>query len=93
MAGQGVDACKDECPWHIGGAADDLGVHQVAQAYHAGGEWGGDGHIVEHREYLQTGFPDIEPQGDDESYGAAVAGQSFVAGEMPRTVGHEMDGQ
>ena len=35
----------------------------------------------------------IKPEGNHQSQGSAVAGQSFIAGELPSAVGHEMDGQ
>ena len=48
VAGQHVDLREDETPVASCGAADDLGVHEVAQADAAGGDGGGNGNVVEH---------------------------------------------
>lgn len=54
MAGHchSVDQClvgmEDESPGHIGGLADDFGVHEVAGADATGCERCGDAHVVEH---------------------------------------------
>ena len=93
MARQHVHALEDEGPGHIGGLADDLGVHQVAQADEAGRDGCGDGNVVEHRPHLELRPTDIKHQGDDETQSAAVRSQPFIAGELPRAVLHEMDGQ
>ena len=39
---------ENECPGHIGGLADDFGVHEVADADAAGCERCGNAHVVEH---------------------------------------------
>ena len=47
MAGHHVDTLKDKGPGHISDLADNLGIHQVAEADEAGGGSCGDGDVVE----------------------------------------------
>ena len=43
-----VYTLEDESPRHIGHLADDLTVHQIAQADEGGCDAGADAHIVKH---------------------------------------------
>ena len=83
MAGQLVHALEDECPGHIGGAANDLAVHEVAHSDGKGANWGYNGHIVKHMGKVELHLSCIEPKGNHQSQGSAVAGQSLVAGHGP----------
>ena len=48
VAGQHIDLCEDEAEVATGGAANNLRVHEVAQADTASGDGGGYGDVVEH---------------------------------------------
>lgn len=87
MARKHIYAFEDESPGHVGGPADDFGVHEVAHADGTGTDGRDDGDVVEHPRELQARLAHEEPEGDDEAQRAAVAGQSFVACVVPRTVG------
>ena len=93
MARQHVDTLEDERPRHVGHATDNLRVHQVAQTYEAGRHTSGNGNVVEHAPHAQLRLAHIEQQGKHKAQRAAMACQSLVAGELPPSVGQEMDGQ
>ena len=61
MARQRVDTLEDEGPGHVGHLADNLRVHEVAQADEAGGGTCGDGDVVEHRPDAQLRAFGVEP--------------------------------
>ena len=92
VARQHVDLCEDEAPVASCGAADDFGVHEVAQTDAAGGDGGGNGDVVEYGPQGYLVLAHIEPQGDHESEGAAMAGKALVADEAYAGAG-EADGQ
>ena len=92
MTGNGVDLLEDEGPGNVGHLADNLRVHEVAQADEAGRRSSGDGYVVEHGPDAYLAIAHIEPQGDDKAERSAVAGQSLVAREFPSAVGQEMNG-
>ena len=83
VTGQPVALHELEGPGHGGDVADDLRVHQVPQSDEAGGGAGGYGDVVEHLPQRHLLALHIEQQGQYQSQGAAVAGQSLVAGELP----------
>ena len=83
VAGQHVHALEDERPRHVGGLADDFRVHQIAQADEHGTGGRGDGHVVQHAHDVHLRLAHIEPQGQYQPYGAAMAGQPGIAGEDP----------
>ena len=58
---QHVDTLEDKGPGDIRHLADNLGVHQVAQADEAGCRSCGDGDVVEHLPDVQLGMLHIEP--------------------------------
>ena len=72
MAWHLVDMLEDEGPGHVCDLADDLGVHQVAQADEAGGGACGDGDVVEHRPDAELRLADIEPEGDHQAQRTSV---------------------
>lgn len=74
MARHHVDALEDEGPRYIGGFADYLGVHQVAQAYEAGRDGCRDGDVVQYGPRFQLRPAHIEQQGNDDADGAAMRG-------------------
>ena len=86
-------AVEDECPGDIGGLANNLGVHQIAQANEARHGGYGDGNIVHHDPRLDLGLAAVEHHADDEADGAAVGCQAFVASQPPTAVGHETGGK
>ena len=92
MARKVVDAEEDECPGHVGHLADNLAVHQIAQADKAGRAARGNGNIVEHGPDAYLAIAHIKPKGDDKAERSAVTGQSLVACEFPSAVGQEMNG-
>ena len=65
VARKQVHALEDERPGHVGGLAYYLGVHQVAQAYEAGRDGSGDGHVVEHAPEVDFRAADVQPEGYD----------------------------
>ena len=83
---------KDKGPWNIGHFADNLAVHQVSEPNEAGCDGRGDGDIVQQLPQFHLIFTAIEPQGDHQAERSAVACQTFVAHEMPRTVGQKLEG-
>ena len=93
MARLTVYLLEDKGPGHIGRLADDLRVHEVAQADAAGGEGGGNSDIVEHCPEAQLGLAAIEPQGNHQAQRTTVGGQSGIPRELPTAVGHLVYGQ
>ena len=93
MAWQQVDTLEDEGPGHIGGFADNFAVHQVAQTDEAGGDARGNGNVVHHAPEAQSCALDVEPQGQDDAGGAAMRGQTLIAGHVPRAILVDMDRQ
>ena len=67
MTGHRVDLLKDEGPGHVGHLADNLAVHEVAQADEAGCCASGDGDVVEHRPDAQLRALTVEPEGQHEA--------------------------
>jgi hypothetical protein len=88
MARAVVHLLEDERPRHVRNLADNLGVHQVAQSDEARRGRRGDGDIVQHGPQVDVRLAVIEPQGDHQSERSAVRGESLIAHEFPRTVGH-----
>ena len=93
MAREQVHPLEYEGPGHVRGAADDLAVHQVAQADGCGADGGDDGDVVQDHEVGQPRLAHEEPQGDDEAQRAAVAGQALVAREVPAARGVGAEGE
>ena len=93
MAGHHVHPLEDESPGYVCRPPDNLGVHQIGQADAAGGDGGGYGNHVEHVHVVHLRLAAVEPQGDDEAQGAAVAGQPLIAGELPSAAGQELHGE
>ena len=93
MARHHVNTLEDERPWQVGGFADDLAVHQVSQTDKTGRGARGDGDVVEHRPHIELRPAHIEHQRNHQAQRAAMAGQTFVAGELPAAIGQEMDGK
>ena len=61
MARQHVDLCEDESEVTTSRTANNLGVHQIAQADAAGSDRCGNGNIVEHRPQGYFVLAHIEP--------------------------------
>lgn len=94
MARQGVAVLhKHKAVIGTGELAHDFGVHQVAHAYHAGGNGRGHGNVVEHAHEVHLVFPHIEPQGYHQADGATVGSKSGIARELPAAVGQVPDGE
>ena len=62
VARHGVYLLEDERPRHIGYLADNLRVHQVAQAYEARRERCSDGYVVEHLPDVHLRAAHVKPQ-------------------------------
>ena len=82
---------EDECPWHIGHLADDLGVHQVAETDEHGGDARADAHVVEHHPALYLHVVAVEPYRHKHTEYASVTCQSLIAREFPTAIGHVME--
>ena len=94
MTRQGVAVLhKHKAVIRIGELAHDFGVHQIAHAYHAGGNGGGHGNVVEHAHEVHLVLAHIEPQGDDQADGTAVGGEPGIARELPAAIGQVADGE
>ena len=83
MARQHVHPFEDESPGHVGGFADNLRVHQVAQPDEHGTGGRGDGHVVQYAHDVHLRLSHVKPQGEHQPDGAPVAGQPRVSREMP----------
>lgn len=78
MARQHVDLCEDESEVTTSRTANNLGVHQIAQADAAGSDRCGNGYIVEHCPQGHLVLAHIEPQGYHQSQGATMASQPLI---------------
>jgi len=86
-----VDLLEDERPGHVGDLTDDLGVHEVAKSDERRRDTRADTHVVEHCPHVDFVAVGVDEDGDDHSDDATVGGEPFIACELPRPVGHEMD--
>jgi len=83
MARKLIYSLEDEGPGHIGGAPDNLAVHEVAQPDSASADRRNDAHIIQNVQERQLHLSSIEHQSDHKAQRAAVTGKSFVAGHHP----------
>lgn len=89
-----VDVSENKSPRNIGHLAYYLGVHEVAKAYEGGRDAGADAHKVEHHPRGHLVSADVEPQSDEHSRHAAMAGKPRIARKLPvAAIVGEVDGQ
>ena len=78
---------KDESPVRARIFADNLGVHEVAEADAARRDGRGDGDIIDHAQDIQFCAPHVEPEREDDAECAAMGSQARVAHQFPAFVG------
>ena len=84
MAGEVLSvAGENKPPRQSGRVTHNLRVHQISQADKTGRNRCGDGNIVQHPYNVYFCFADVEPQGNNQADGAAVAPQSFLPRKSP----------
>ena len=93
VARHGVYLLEDERPRHVGYLADNLRVHEVAQAYEARRERRSDGYVVEHLPDVHLRAAHVDEQSEHQAQRTAVRGESAIAREAPSAVRQEVDGQ
>lgn len=82
---------EDESPRHIGHLADDLGVHQVAEADEHGGDARDDAHVVEYHPALDFQVSTVDPNGYEHTKYASMACQALISRKFPTAVWHVME--
>ena len=93
MTWNGIYMLEDECPGHICNLADNLRVHQVAQADKAGCGTCGYGDIIEYSPDAKLGLAHIHPERNHQSKCSAMRCKSCIAYQLPTTFGQESDRQ
>ena len=83
VAWRHVYSLKNKSPRHIGWCADNLAVHEVAQADKARSDWSGDGNVVEYMPQVHACFAIVQIECQHESYRTTVRSQSLVPRKLP----------
>ena len=94
MSGKGfAETFEDKAVVRTGIFADNLRIHQIAEADAAGGDGSGNGYIVDDTYKIHSRTFHIEPKGKDNACRSTMAGKTGIACKVPVTGGIETDGK
>ena len=87
-----IDTFEDKGPGNVRHLADNLAIHEVAQADETRCGSCSNGDIVQYRPDAQFRFFDVEPQGDNQAQCASMRRKALIAHKLPTSVFQKANG-